>query len=177
MKQLLFSLSVNLFLFVAKLLTGITLQSSAILAEAIHSVVDVLSAFFALLSIKLNREHLAKPIEACVLVLGSFWVLHELLQDHAQVQSPLIGIGVCVLSLIGYLLVYKLNHAHASSHAVAANLVHIVSDIGTSIVTILALFMVYLTGWVGFDRWAALGTVIWLLYLAYRLVTDPEESA
>lgn len=178
MSPLKFSLAVNTLLFIAKVLAAIYTGSAVIIAEAIHSVLDILSAAFALTAFALNKEHLAKYAEAFLLISGSVWAATEIFASSHTVREPLLGIAICGVSLIVYSLTYRNNHSHAHSEAVHANLTHLISDIGSTTFTLAALLTIYLTGWVWLDQIVAALIVGWLIYLALGLlVSDRSRSS
>lgn len=177
MKPLKFSLAVNTLLFIAKLLAAIYTGSVVLIAEAIHSVLDILSAAFALTALSLNKEHLAKYAEAFLLIFGSIWAATEIFSSSHSVRDPLLGIAICTVSLFVYSFTFHTNHEHAHSAAVRANLTHLASDIGATALTLVALFAVYLTGWVWLDQAVALLIVSWLLYLAIGLLVSERSRS
>lgn len=172
MSPLNLSLLVNVCLLVAKLAAGVSTGSAVLIAESIHSVLDVLSAIFALTALKLKKEHLAKYSEATLLTFGCLWVVSEIVDRQHTVTEPQLGILVCILSLVCYTFTYKHNHHHGHSEAVRANLVHLASDIGATGITLVSLCLIYVTGWVWLDKVVAVIIVLWLLYLAFELLSS-----
>lgn len=171
MRQLYLSLISSLVLLLAKLGVGVYTNSLSILAEASHSLSDILSAAFSIFSIKYNFESLAPKIEAALLGACAFWVSYETLFSESTLVDPLPGIAVSALSIIFYGITFKNNHKHAhESDAVRANLYHLASDIGSSILTLLGLVALYLTKLVIIDKIIASLIVVWLLYLIFSIL-------
>jgi len=171
MQALIRSLIASLLLFLLKIIVGITTQSFSIIAEALHSLIDILSISLGVWSVKTRRESLALIFEATILSLGIIWLCLELYNaPNYVVRHPLPGICVSLASAVTYVVTFRQNHKdHQHSDAVLANLYHLASDIGGSLLTCLGLTLVYVTGLSIFDKITTYAIVAWLTYLAGTL--------
>jgi len=173
MKPIFLSLLASGFIFSIKSLVGFLTGSLSILSEAVHSFVDLLSAFGSLYSISVNNQKLSIKIEIAIITLGSLWILKEVLASESHIVNTIPGIIVTIVSAVIYFLVFKINHKnHSHSLAVRANLYHIASDIGSSILVLIGLVAQLITGLAVIDKIVAILIVIWLFYLVLRLLKE-----
>ena len=156
------------FLCVLKFLTAGETNSISLFAESIHSSFDVASALSALFFLRLGKENLAPKMEGALLFMAGLWLLAETVLDKPALSHSSMGILVSLISLVVYLLTYRAIHkASFTSLAIRSNLIHIISDIGSTILILLGFIAVYFTGVIVIDKIVAFIVIIWLFFLSY----------
>lgn len=172
MPALIRSLAASLFLLCLKVSVGLWTHSLSLLAEAVHSLLDILSIGFGMWAIEKRQEKMALLAEACILAIGVVWVIMELNQRHIHtITATWPGILVSAISIITYTITFKENHKeHQHSEAVLANLYHLASDIGASVVVLFGLVFVQATGLAIFDTVSTYIIAMWLVYLIILLL-------
>ncbi len=176
------SLSVgsNTALVIGKLVVGIATGSVSIIAEAIHSGIDLIAALIAWVSVRIadrpaDRDHpyghgkaesISGAVEAALIVLAAFWIiieaahrLHVIWMHEATVSQPGLGVLVMGISVVVNILVsrYLFRVAHEEdSLALEADAHHLSTDVMTSVGVMVGLFAVMLTGWQIIDPIVAL---------------------
>ncbi len=152
-----------------KLVVGLLTNSLGILSEAAHSGLDLVAAlvtFFAVRAADLppDREHqfghgkvenFSALIETLLLLATSAWIVYEALTrlraaEPEKVDASLWAFGVMVISIIvdysRSRALYRVARKHRSQ-ALEADALHFSTDIWSSSVVILGLFLVRLAGW------------------------------
>ncbi|OQX16098.1 MAG: cation-efflux pump [Desulfobulbaceae bacterium A2] len=157
----------NTLLILAKLGVGLLSGSVAILSEAVHSGIDLVAAGIAWYSVRESGkpadadhhfghgkiENVAGTIEA-VLIFGAaayiLWeALHKLLGGTAAVTMP--GWGAAVMGLSAVVNLFVSRHlftvaARTDSVALAADALHLRTDVYTSAGVFIGLLAIQLTG-------------------------------
>ncbi len=174
------SVGSNTALVIGKLTVGIATGSVSIIAEAIHSGIDLVAAFIAWVSVRVadrpaDRDHpyghgkaesISGAIEAVLIVIAAFWIiieaahrLHIIWMHEATVNMPGLGVLVMGVSVVVNLWVsrYLFRVAHEEdSLALEADAHHLSTDVMTSVGVMLGLLAVMLTGWQMIDPIVAL---------------------
>ena len=168
------SLAVLALKFFAYVLTG----SVAVLSDAAESVVNVIAANVALVSLVVavrppdathqyghgKAEFVSSATEGALIFVGGAWILVAALQRlvHPEpLRSLDIGIAVLAVATIansltaGYLT--RVSHRVASA-ALEADARHLQADVLTSVAVLVGMALVQLTGWLWVD--ALLGAVV-----------------
>lgn len=173
-----------------KLIVGFLTRSLGIIAEALHSGLDLVAALVTLLAVRVadkpadERHHyghgkiesLSALIEAGLLFVTCGWIIYEAVRRIAghgpEVLVNYWAIGVMVLSII---VDFSRSRALArvarkySSQALEADALHFRTDIYSSCAVIIGLVLVK---WFGFrlgDPLVALGVAIFVILSAIRL--------
>lgn len=178
--------SVNLIVFIAKLIVGFTTGSLAILGDAIHSLTDVINNVVAWIVIRMSsmppdREHpyghrkfetLAVFFLASLLVVLAFELaLNAFTKEKTEVTSSAWGLGIMlgVLALNIGLAAWQRGWARRlNSDILLADASHTFADALTTIVVI-AGWQLSSIGYVWLDRLSALAVSGLIFYLAYGL--------
>jgi len=156
------------FLVAFKAIIGFTTGSLGILAEALHSGLDLVAAlitFFAvrISSLPADREHhyghgkyenLSALVETLLLLLTCFWIFHaaikRIITGHVDVQVTVWSFLVMVVSIIVDVSRSRRLFAVARKHnsqALEADALHFSTDIWSSAVVILGLACVAMSDW------------------------------
>ena len=178
-----------LLLAAAKLIVGLLTRSLGILAEALHSGLDLLAALVTLIAVNTSdkpadEEHpyghgkiesLSALIEAGLLFVTSGWIIYEgiyrLVGHGPTVEVNLFAIGVMVLSVavnFGRSRALGRVARRYSSQALEADALHFSTDVYTSLAVIVGLVLVRL-GLRWGDPVVALGVAAFIILSAVRL--------
>ena len=186
----LLSLVVSVGLVLIKFYAYYLTRSQAVLTDALESIINVFTSGFALYSLYLaglpkdenhpyghgKIEYLSIGFEGALIFIAGLYIFYSaslgLLHPH-PVGRPdwgavLLGITAVVNFGVGRLLVRegkKLN-----SVALVGDGQHLYIDAVSSIVSVVALILVMLTGYVGFDAGAALLLGGFILVNGYRML-------
>lgn len=165
------SVASNTLLVVLKLAIGIAINSVSVIAEAIHSGLDLLAALIAYLSVREagkpaderhpfghgKIENLSGTIEGLLILVAAGWIIFEAvgrLLDGGRVESTGAGLAVMGLSAAANLAIstYLFRVARAThSVALEADAMHLRTDVYTSLSVFAGLFLIALTGRQVFD--------------------------
>ncbi|MBA7702814.1 Ferrous-iron efflux pump FieF [subsurface metagenome] len=161
------STGVNLLMAVFKLVIGLFINSVALIADAIHSGLDVFSSFVTFLGIKAAKkpvdekhpygyyraESLAGFVVALLLGLSAFWIFYEggsRFFKLEPVKFSLWAIGLIVLSVIINEAMARLKFHYGRKHeslALVADAEHsradVISSAGVLIGLILVRYFIY----------------------------------
>ncbi|MBI2866118.1 MAG: cation transporter, partial [Chloroflexi bacterium] len=183
------SVASNSLLILAKVAVGLAIGSVAVLAEALHSGMDLLAALIAFFSLRIaaqpaDREHpfghgkveaLSGGVEALLIFVGAALVVAEALRSLRKG----LELGVVEWGLAAMLLSVVVNTAvsrhllrvarREDSLALEADGRHLTTDVYTSLGVLVGLALVRATGWEVLDPLAALGVAGLILRTAYRL--------
>jgi cation diffusion facilitator family transporter len=180
--------------FVAYFLTG----SAAIFSDALESIVNVLAATFALYSLAVahapaDEEHpyghgkiefLSAAFEGGMILLASVVIaiqaISTVFQRHAIQERNLDwGLGIIAVALVGngaaglYLVLLG---RRRKSLLLEADGRHLLSDAITSVVVLVALALVRLSGWHWIDPAAALVVSLYVAWMGGRLVRQASAG-
>jgi cation diffusion facilitator family transporter len=181
-----------IFLTGIKLVVGVMTRSLGIIAEALHSGLDLLAALVTLIAVRTSdrpadKEHqyghdkvesLSALAEAALLFVTSGWVTYEAIrriQGHGpRVEVNLLALGVMVVSIavdFGRSRALSRVARRYSSQALEADALHFSTDIYSSLAVIVGLSSVR---WLHFrlgDPLVALGVAVFVTISAVRLTT------
>ncbi len=183
------SLAYNASQTVLKLIAAVLTGSLSLMAEALHSGIDILASLFALFGIRIaaappDEEHpyghgksesLASFGESALMVGTVGYVGFRAvgrLMEPAPVEKLDFGIAVIVVSIATSLMVgrYVMRIARQTgSLALLSNGQHLMVDFWTSAGVLFALIGTKLTGWHALDAVTALVLSVWLMIGAARL--------
>jgi cation diffusion facilitator family transporter len=190
------------FLTVMKGVVGFLTGSLGILAEALHSLLDLGAAAMTLFSVRYSErpadsthhyghgkiENLSALAESLLLLVTCGWILWEagkrlMGQVHPEIEAVFAGIVVMGISIVvDWYRSRKLMHAARKhrSQALEADALHFSSDILSSSVVILGLLCVKF-GFPQADAMAALFVAVWVgvitVRLAMRSIHDLIDTA
>jgi cation diffusion facilitator family transporter len=179
----------NTLLILLKLVAGILSGSVSIIAEAIHSGIDLLAALIAFVCLRIagrpaDREHpfghgkmenVSGTIEAVLIFVAAIFIIYEAINriiTGASVEYLGIGIAVMAISVVVNIVVSRhlLRIARDSdSIALEADARHLTTDVYTSLGVLAGLVVVQVTGLNILDPIIAIGVSIFILRTAYNL--------
>ncbi len=183
--------------FVASvLLTGLKFfayyltSSNAILSDALESIINVIASGFAFYSIYLSSqpkdrnhpyghgkiEFFSAGFEGALIVIASLFIIYEAVKrimspapiENLAQGSFFILVTILVNTFIGYKLVRE--GEKSSSLALTADGRHLISDSISSLVLILSVGLIMLTGYQWIDSFASLLFGVFLIYNGGQLV-------
>lgn len=154
-------------------------HANAILSDALESLVNVVAAFFALLSLWYasrpsdanhpyghgKMEFFASGFEGCLILFSAVAMVYKVLQPGndavTQIESgiAIVAFAGSVNLLLGYFL--KRTGKQLRSPTLVADGQHLISDAITSVALLVGFFAIYLTHWSWID------TAITLVFAAY----------
>ena len=180
----------NALLIGLKLAAAAITGSIAILTEAIHSSIDLMASFVALVSVRRadlppdedhpygheKAENLAATIEGMLILVGAGIIVFEAtrrLTTGAEVDSLGIGIAVIAFSALANLGVSGLLSRRAESlgsPALEGDAAHLRADALTSVGVLAGLVLVELTDEPAFDAIAALAVAVAIVVSGVKIM-------
>ncbi len=152
-----------------KLIVGLSTGSLGILAEAAHSGLDLMAAVMTFLAVRISGkpadrnhlyghgkvENLSALFETLLLLITCFWIIyeatHRLLYHSADLKVNYWSFTVMITSILvdasRSRILYRAARKY-NSQALEADALHFSTDIWSSGVVILGLFLVKLSEWV-----------------------------
>ncbi len=185
----LIALTINIFLFIIKLIAGILSGSLAVLSDAFNSFLDILSYFLAFTSIKLaakgpDADHpfghrRAEPLSALVVAIFTGIVGFEILRTAAEnilseetlVTITIFTFIVLLISIALKSMLYFYLGKKAKKHkstSLEALAVDSKNDALTSFVALLGVWASS-TGIFFMDKLAAIVIAIYIIYAGYNI--------
>lgn len=190
MQAIVLSFIVGAALMAIKFLTYRITHSSAVLSDALESIINVVASAFAALSIWMAAkppdpehpyghgkiEYFSAGFEGALIIFAAIGIFYtgvqHLRQPHALPhieEGIVILLGATVVNLLlGLFLVQRGHRTH--SMALVADGEHILTDVYTSVGVVIGLVLVYWTGWVLLDGLIACLVGINILITGGRLV-------
>lgn len=181
----------NTMLILLKLGAGLLIGSISVIAEAIHSGLDLVAAVIAFLSLRIavqpaDREHpfghgkmedVSAAAEAGLILFAAAIIVweaaHRILEGAELVGEPDLGVGVMAVSVVANTLVSRHLFRVArrtDSLALEADARHLSTDVITSLGVMVGLAMVKATGWKILDPLAAMGVAALICRAAFDLI-------
>jgi len=183
------SVASNSVLVVAKVAAGIVSGSVGILAEALHSAVDLVAAVIALVAVRVadnpaddshayghgKYENLSGTVEAVLLIGAAVYLIYEgvaRIIHNAEVEQ--LGFGMAVMfasGAINWLVSARLFKVARETDSIAleADGQHLRLDVYTSLGVFAGLVAVQLTGLAIIDRLIGMGVALWIAWVGVRL--------
>ncbi len=185
------SLAYNILFTAIKLVVALLTGSMSLLSEALHSATDIVASVFAYIGVRVASippderhpyghgkvETLAGFGEAILLCGIVLYLLGEGVRRlivGCELEHLELGIGTMMLSAGSSLIVGQYvwrTGKRTGSLALLSNGQHLMVDFWTSVGVLLALGLIWLTGWNALDPLLAIGIALWLLRGAWRLMT------
>jgi cation diffusion facilitator family transporter len=173
-----------------KLVVGFLTGSISILAEALHSLIDLTAAVIAFISVKIadrpadeghpfghgKAENVSGSIEALLIFGAAILIIYEAINKlitGETVERLEFGIGIMGFASVANFLVsrHMLKVAKATdSVAVEADARHLMTDILTSASVMTGLILLKLTGFTPLDPIVALGVAVLIMRIAYSVI-------
>jgi cation diffusion facilitator family transporter len=195
----LLSIASNILLTSTKVLVGLISGSVSILAEGMHSGLDLLAACIAFFAVKQSAkpadsehtyghgkiENISGTIEALLIFAAVVMIVSESVNklghiiqgESAEVGSMAFGLGLVVMggaALINLFVSSRLAHVAQKTDSVAleADALHLRTDVYTSTGVFAGLLLIKLTGWHILDPIIALGVALIITKAAYNLIKE-----
>jgi len=201
------SVGIGFFMLFMKMTAYFLTGSSAILSDAIESVVHILAVVFAAYSLKLSvkppdSKHMyghdrisffSAGFEGAMIITAALFIIYEAIYRWlGGLHLENLGIGVFFTAFstiinggLGWYLVRKGKEYH--SLVLVANGKHVLTDSWTSLGVIIGLILTMMTGWLPFDPILAILVALNILWTGGRLLrqsigglmdeSDPETDA
>ena len=184
------SITSNSLLITIKALAGFLTGSISILAEAIHSLLDLVAAIIAFFGVRVadkpsdiehpfghgKAENLSGVIEAILIFVAAAIIIYEAIKRLAGVaalEMTELGIAVMGVSVVVNILVSRhlLRVARQTdSVALEADARHLTTDVWTSAGVLIGLVVVRLTGLNSLDPIIALAVAVFIIRAAYEIL-------
>jgi cation diffusion facilitator family transporter len=185
-----FSVVSNSLLISLKLAVGLLTGAVSILAEAIHSALDLVAAIIAFFGLRAagkpaDREHpfghgkwenVSGSIEAVLIFVAAVWIIYEAIKRilHGG-EVELLGWGIAVMgvSVVANTLVSRNLFKAAKIHdslALEADGAHLRTDVITSLGVMLGLLAVQITGLSVLDPIIAIGVALIIVKAAWDIL-------
>ncbi len=188
------SIFVNLGLGIAKLIFGFLTKSMALIADGIHSSLDVLSSLITFLGLKTAKkpvdekhpyghwraESLAGFLVAILLAISGIWILYEALMRIFGEEIVKLETGAIIVVIISILiteLLARLKFYYGGkfkSLALIADAEHSRADVISSIGVLAGLFLVHYFNLA--DTLIAFGIGIYILSEAFQIGKEITDS-
>ncbi len=179
-------------LTIAKLIIGVMSGSVAVIASAVDSTLDMTVSIFNFFAIKKAEEHpnekfpygkgkvqaIAGVIEGTVITLSGLFIIYEAivkLFEHKATDYLGVSLVVMILSFIitWFLVRYLFRIAKETDNIVIkADALHYKTDLLSSGVVIITLFLVWLSGLDWIDAIFGFGIGIYIIYSAYEIIQE-----
>lgn len=190
------SLAVSIVVFALKLLAWKQSGSSALLSDALESIVNIVAALFALFAIRFankpaDRDHpyghgkieyLSAAFEGGLVGFAAITIVYTAV--HALIVGTelqnldrglaLAGLATVLNLLLGMALV-RIGRRHQSPTLVADGQ-HVLSDVWVTVGAVIGVVLVRLTGVRAFDPLAALLVALLLLRTGWKLVVESADG-
>ncbi|MBU3006071.1 cation diffusion facilitator family transporter [Paraglaciecola arctica] len=185
-KILLIEGGLNAIITLCKMTVGLMTGSAAVVADAVHSLTDLVNNLFAWLAIKIAEspadgshpyghqkfEQLAVFALASVLTIVAFEVIVSAVERFGEpVEQSILGLAILIISLlfnIGLALWEGYWAKRLDSEILNADATHTISDVLTSVVVIIG-WQLAARGYYWIDTIFALVVSSIIFYLAFKL--------
>lgn len=164
--------------------------SVALLSDALESVVNVVTAFAALIAVRLaarpadaalpygyhKAEYFSAVIEGVFILIAALLIFHqawEAFSNPSAIEAPIEGLAINVLaSIINAFWCYVLirQGRKLRSPAIEADGQHLLTDVISSVGVVIGLLLVLVTGWVMLDALIAALVGLNILWSGSKLV-------
>ncbi len=189
------SILAAIFLTIMKLSVGLMTNSLGILAEAIHSGMDLLAAVVTFFAVRKASkppdekhqfghekvENFSALVETFILGLSCLWIFYEAihrLQEGSEVEFHILGLVVMLISIFVDISRSRVLYATAKKHnsqALEADALHFSSDIWSSLAVLIGLVLIYIANefnqpfLIHADAIAAIFVAIIIAFVTFRL--------
>lgn len=178
--------------FLMKLVAWKLTGSVGLLSDALESLANLAAAFIALASLAVavrpedeehafghsKAEYFAAGIEGALILLAAVaigWTAVERFFSPHVLEQPVLGIAISVAASVVNLLVarllLKVGRARRSV-ALEADAKHLMTDVWTSVVVVIGVALVAITGWWWLDPLLGLLLAFHIIAVGVRLVRD-----
>ncbi|NLF83984.1 MAG: cation transporter [Candidatus Gastranaerophilales bacterium] len=187
----------NSFLIVLKLLVGMFTNSISIISEAIHSLMDLLAAVIAFLSVKKSSEPADDDhqyghgkyedasgfVEGALILAAAGYIIYEaakkLLTGNIDYIDSYAGIAVMLMSVFVNIYVSRTLFRVAQktdSMALLADAEHLRTDVLTSLGVLIGLVLIKLTGYKVLDPIIAIFVAMLIIKAGMKLCVSAVRN-
>lgn len=180
----------SLLLFIAKLAAYYYTQSTAVLTDALESIVNVIAGFIGVYSLYVaakpkdtdhpyghgKAEFISAAVEGGLIIAAGFFIIYETVLDFIKskpiekLDTGVIIIAVtAVINYIAGFVCIKIGKQNKSL-ALQASGRHLQIDTVSTLIIILTLIVILFTGYTWLDKVVALFMGIWIMYNGYKIV-------
>ena len=190
------SLGVNVVLAVAKLSVGFLASSQALLADGIHSLVDIASDIAAIIGLRFahlpkdadhpyghhKAEYFSSGFEGILIIvaaMGIIWAASHRIFDPQPIEQVGWGLALSVgSSALNGLLAWVMFGAAKTHRSIAleADAKHLVTDVWTSVGVVIGIALVSVTGWLWLDALVAIGVALNILKEGFELIWRSSQG-
>ncbi|MFN8346430.1 MAG: cation diffusion facilitator family transporter [Spirosomataceae bacterium] len=203
-RWIILSLVLSIILMLLKFTAYYLTRSNAILSDALESIINVIASGFAFYSIYLSAqpkdddhpyghgkiEYFSSGFEGALIIIAGIWIaveavghlIHPQPIQHIDWGLWLILLTVVLNGLMGYYLQKAGKQTH--SEALIADGKHLITDSISSILILVGLGLLIITGWQWIDSASSLVLSLVIFYNGFKLIrrsiaalmdeTDPE---
>jgi len=184
--------SVAIILTIVKFAIGVASGSVAVLASAIDSLLDTLISIFNFFAIKKSEEKatedfqygkgkvqaIAAVIEGTVITISGLYIMYVAVQkglngSTTTLLTPSIWVMILSIVITFGLVKYLLKVAKDTDNLVIkSDALHYQTDLWSNGVILLALVIVYVTGWDIVDAIFGFAIGIYIIYSAYEIIEE-----
>lgn len=172
--------------FVAYTITG----SAAILSDAAESIVNVVTAGFALYSVRVavkpadechpyghgKIEFFSAALEGGAIIVAAFWIIYKAVHELAtgstlhqlDVGVWLVAVAALINAILGWYLIKT--GKKESSLILVADGRHVLADVWTSAGVVVGLVVVVFTRWLILDSLIAIFVALNIIYAGWKLL-------
>lgn len=191
-RAMLLAISVGGLLMAVKFVAYFLTDSTAILSDALESIINVVASGFALYSIYWSNrppdsshpyghgkiEYFSVGFEGALIILAAVAILYKAVPAFF-IERPLAQLNLGIILLLGASLVNLVlglflirTGGKTRSVPLVADGKHLLTDVYTSVGVIGGLLLVRLTGWNWWDPLAACAVAINILFTGWHLVKE-----
>jgi cation diffusion facilitator family transporter len=184
------SFGVSLVLLIVKFYSFYITNSTAILTDALESIVNVVAAGFATYSIYLSSrprddnhpyghgkiEFFSAGVEGTLIMLAGLFIVYQSIYNFFfPNELERLREGILLISFTGLVngilgLILQKKGKKLNSLTLEANGKHLLTDMMSSFVLVVGVFIIYLTGLAYLDSFIALLFSVYIIYSGYGLV-------
>ncbi len=182
----------NVFLIVIKLIAGVLSGSVSIISEAIHSMMDLIAAVIAYISVRISSqpadkehpydhgkyENVSGVIEGVLILIAAAWIIYEAIHkftNKEEMKYLYVGLIVmCVSALINFLVSRRLYKVAKETDSIAleADALHLKTDVYTSLGVAIGLGLISITNLHILDPIIAIAVAMIIVYEAIILIKN-----
>jgi len=189
-KAAIISLVVGALLLVVKFAAYAMTGSAAILSDAVESIVNIVTAAFAVYSIGVSLqpadedhpyghgkiEFFSAALEGGAIVVAAVWIIYKAVSElvggavihRLDMGLILVALAAGVNGLLGWYLL-KIGKMEGSL-ILEADARHVLTDVLTSVGVVIGLFVVYFTRWIFLDAIIAIVVAVNIIFTGWKLL-------
>jgi len=190
------SIASNTTLILLKTVAGIVTGSISLIAEAVHSLVDLAAAIIAFMAVRISdrpadqdhpyghgkAENISGVAEGALIFVASGIIIYEAIKRliaGATLEFLDVGIGIMIASIATNVIVsrylFKVS-SEQDSLALEADAYHLSTDVITMSAVLVALVVVRFTGFTIFDPIAATFVAVFIGRAAYNIIKKSSRG-